>query len=768
MAISDAELEGYLNTLGEAATKYANLNTSIENLRQRIIENSKDQKDNNDAYKRTMRLRKQEQEDIIKAHRAGNLTAQETQAQLKRLNDSIREVVPEDLKKQFERTVELEDKLNNLRIKGSAALKAANFATDIFGKGLAHSFKLIGGLSPSVDPLSGALDSATESVKLVGSAFKFLGDHAGSAALAAAVLGPEASIAAGGLALFSGVVGDAVTFLGNNIMPVFNTYVKSLSSGFKDAASAGGLFVGGLTELQNTAIEAGVNTETFGKLLREQSENLQLFGGDVVEGGRRVAAVTKQLQKNLGPDYQNYFVKMGYSVQEIPNIIAEVGASVSRTIGGATNEQVARAVQDYAKNLRVLSDLTGQNAKTLQEKAQNEFKDLRYKQYLSDIEQRYGATYRKNLELAASALDPATLNQYKEMIATGGDLFTRTAGVISGQVPAANEAAKALYNLGESGQATGTAFRDTQFAYSKAIAAQIGNTRELALSALATGDNAESVKLLGESFDTYFSLANTTAAEYEKKKAEILAAMETNDEKTQKLAETEIQGMKLKIEAEKAATSALGDYLKGITAINELNIKLIESTGALVKFITDNLPSSSATTRAARDQQALQSNISQQEQDQEMNRFRSRLGIMQTTPSTINQITTPITVGGRTYASPVGTGVNNMTDAEAAEAARNDPRFGGGQAEGGILSGPRNGYLAKLHGTEAVLPENLTALLTDAANSAQTVKEQLPAANVRPNRSEDLLSMLNDKFDDMISLLDDISSHTERTSVRVA
>ena len=100
---------------------------------------------------------------------------------------------------------------------------------------------------------------------------------------------------------------------------------------------------------------------------------------------------------------------------------------------------------------------------------------------------------------------------------------------------------------------------------------------------------------------------------------------------------------------------------------------------------------------------------------------------------------------------------------------RNNPNFNLNQfALGGISSGPRSGYMATLHGTEAILPENLTNMLLDSAKANQTLRDQLPSSNVRPDRTEDLLSMLNTKFEDMISLLDDISSHTERTSVRVA
>jgi hypothetical protein len=51
--------------------------------------------------------------------------------------------------------------------------------------------------------------------------------------------------------------------------------------------------------------------------------------------------------------------------------------------------------------------------------------------------------------------------------------------------------------------------------------------------------------------------------------------------------------------------------------------------------------------------------------------------------------------------------------------------------------------LAKLHGTEAVLPENLTDLLTNAAVSTAALKEQLPMSTNARSASEDLLAEIS-------------------------
>jgi len=771
---SDIDWSQYQEAILEVTSRYGGLQQATKSLAARMTLDTKDIKDNNEAYKRVMRERKREEEAIIKAQREGNLTYKEAQTSLQKLNDEIRAAVPEELKKTFEDTIAYDGIKNDLTMRYSGLLKGLSLTTQALSTTFAHSFKLMGSLSPSVDPLGGALDAATESVKLLGSALKLIGNNATSAALGAAVFGPEASLAAGGLAMLSGVLGDAVTFLGNNVMPVFNTYVKSLSSGFKDAATAGGLFVGGLTELQSTALDAGVNTETFGKLLKEQSSNLLLFGGDVVEGGRRVAAVTRQLQRNLGPDYQSYFVKMGYSVQEIPGIIAQVGADVSRTMGGATNEQVARAVQDYAKNLRVIADLTGQDAKTLQEKAANEFKDLRYRQFLSDLQEKFGPLYRKQFEMQAAALPEAELKLLKEKIAGQGNIYSQAGGIIASQIPAFDASTSAAYNLAVSGQMTSTSLLDLSQANSQAAAAQMQSVKDFAAAGIITGQFTESLTAIQNSYDRVIANANQTAEEYEKKRDTLLKATETNDRNTQKLADAEIKGMELKIAAEQEATVALGNYLAGITKINELNIMLIRSTGALVEFINNRLPGGGLTV----------SQTDQAESDAENARLQRRLN-SQTTANLTQQISGALSdsqrnivqSGGANVPDPVRDrlGFLRYSASRGDEESRAELLMLGEDinrisehALGGIAMGPKTGYLAKLHGTEAVLPEDLTNMLLESAKSNEVIRNQLPQAINAPNKSEELLSMLNSKFDDMIGILDDISNHTERTSVRVA
>ena len=104
---------------------------------------------------------------------------------------------------------------------------------------------------------------------------------------------------------------------------------------------------------------------------------------------------------------------------------------------------------------------------------------------------------------------------------------------------------------------------------------------------------------------------------------------------------------------------------------------------------------------------------------------------------------------------------------------------GAGGASGMISSGPITGYFAKLHGTEAVLPADLTKMLTDvsenyANNSLNNISNDdiTRATNNSDSTkfaeaSANFLETLNRKMDLLISATVEVARYTKDTSVRI-
>ena len=74
---------------------------------------------------------------------------------------------------------------------------------------------------------------------------------------------------------------------------------------------------------------------------------------------------------------------------------------------------------------------------------------------------------------------------------------------------------------------------------------------------------------------------------------------------------------------------------------------------------------------------------------------------------------------------------------------------------GGIFSGPDSGYLAELHGTEAVVPGDMSSISN--SDSSSISKRTLGSGMTMPSKSnkyERMFTNLSDKMDTLIDLMD--------------
>jgi hypothetical protein len=96
------------------------------------------------------------------------------------------------------------------------------------------------------------------------------------------------------------------------------------------------------------------------------------------------------------------------------------------------------------------------------------------------------------------------------------------------------------------------------------------------------------------------------------------------------------------------------------------------------------------------------------------------------------------------------------------------------QAElGGIMDGPASGYPVEgtMHGREAIIPLNPDSIISKLINSSESQIKQEMNNNITTNTSTqdntsqimaDLYTMMEEKFDTMIDILEDGNDHTEK------
>jgi hypothetical protein len=594
-----------------------------------------------------------------------------------------------------------------------------------------------------------------------------------------------ANSAAGAIPIVGSYAQSAISAVGESGKALLDFYGKEttkLQGAFMSATSAGFVFADGLTGLRNAASNAGLTVDLFAKALTEHRESVAQFGGSLTEGAKRIGNVTKVINVDR-------LQQLGYGLDEIPGLIADVGARMRRS-GTVTDAEVARQTQAYAQNLRIIAELTGQDAKTLQQKAEQNERDLAFTQFLADKTPEEAEKIRQQMAL----LPPAAQDLFKEMAQTGGQIFSEQGNILAQQAPAVAQMARQLFSATEQGNLNAETSTNILKELGATAAEQIKSVRAFGTAAAIIPEFGEVGQKMAETYKMLAPLADGKTIE------DILANVRkagVDDPDSQKLRKAERDGMEKMVDIQNKVVVGLSLYLKTVDALNVptsalldglnlLNDKIRELTGSQARSeFTDTMLQAG---RAAASGQRLStagtglfgSGPSQQE--------TARYGLehmtdahlqklAQATTTTVDKIIESAGYASLEEFNRARATATSRAQADADEMARQaqenvtQPAL----AEGGLVRGPNSGFTATLHGSEAVipLPDGINAEMFEEffRGKTATSDNSLEMIRVQQNTSNqqiDLLGMLNEKFDQMISLMHDVAGHTETTAARVA
>ena len=562
--------------------------------------------------------------------------------------------------------------------------------------------------------------------------------------------GPEMIPVIAGLIELGGVISGAseqFKKIAGDVMPILNREIVNISNSFKTAANAGAVFANGFTGLKNAATDAGLDTKTFSDAIKQNTENISLFGGNVTEGARRIGRVTKLINVE---DFQ----KLGFGLEEIPGIIAQVGATMRRS-GNVSDAQVAAATADYAKNLRLIADLTGEDAKTAMAKQDAANRDLAFQQYLSDKTPEQAQAIKNQLAL----LPEAAQNMAREMIVSGGQLTSDTSNIAAQQVPAYKAMADSFYNIANANQVSSQTGLNILQANAEQANSQLLAARDFARAgSILGGDYKEASLLMLQGRDTLLKVMDPNT--FAQLKTDIENAGKTTDPTTKNLATLEQQGMKAMVDLQNTTIAVLKPYMTTITSLNTATLTLIDKFKQLAESTFG--PPNAAIGRAVAEGRELN-----QGQSNDLTRM---------SPDQLQQLATDNNITTEQLARAAGF---NSTDALAQAQENNRQQeinsilAGAGMATGGVASGLNTGYIAKLHGTEAVipLPDGLDGGdFVNAINTMKTTADNLQSVTSRStdtSRMENLLEKLTNQMAALIDHTQNVAGNTELTAQRI-
>jgi len=140
----------------------------------------------------------------------------------------------------------------------------------------------------------------------------------------------------------------------------------------------GASFAGGMNEMRLIANDAGIGMETLSKAAIKSAADLGASGLTHGEATKVMAKGMEGLAKTTGKSgaaLRDELMAIGYNYEEQGEVMASYMAqqrAAGKDLKNLAPEELARGARDYAQNLKVISDITGQDAKKLMEKSRAE------------------------------------------------------------------------------------------------------------------------------------------------------------------------------------------------------------------------------------------------------------------------------------------------------------------------------------------------------------------------------------------------------------
>jgi hypothetical protein len=601
--------------------------------------------------------------------------------------------------------------INQLQLRAASTTFREFFKETIGSQGVEGVKSFIRNLQTGTDPIAIANSLNNSLAAITGSLSKGLGDFLQSAAdgiggkltmalsrfplLGTAVSG--LSRALGGVAK---IAGGALQFS----VELLATELDKTNKAFDTITSSGALFADGMTGMRKAAGAAGLTLNNFVEVVRKNSETLAAAGLGVTGGSKKMGeALTAG-----GDGMKMRLLNLGFSFEEQAGLVAEVMADM-RQAGEArlAPQEVAQATQKYAENLRIISNITGEDAKQRMSAARQAANQLAFQQKLAGMDE-------KQRQATVAAMANMSEIQRKNFMDTVlfGSVINREGAAAAAMSSGLSDSVTEMANNFTQGVLTPEVVRSINTTYGETIKAQAleqGNSIGLAAAAGVGGIASSLAELFSKEITERikFTPQAITAAE---QAAKSLAG--TEDSLTTSANKTKIAVNDLQKKFEEIVTGPLTAYAK-ITEV--VNTGLLSMTNKIEDFINllmgktakTELPAELAARPIAEKdiealarkqaqeadknfdemdpaaRQSLMARASQQLQRDEVKRrqeARARLEKQQELQAKLDS----------EYAQRVMAG---EIDDSATEFAI-----------GGIAAGPKSGYKARLHGIEAVVP----------------------------------------------------------------
>jgi predicted nucleic acid-binding Zn-ribbon protein len=623
---------------------------------------------------------------------------------------------------------------------------------------------LIRGYQSGANDIELATSATTTFYSTIGSVSTSVGDALSGAGAAATQFGNGTSktsksvrglgLAAEGVGLAFSAFGKVTSAIAKEVMPILGAELNKAFNSFNAINSSGAMFADGLTGMVKAAGNSQLTLTEFSDVLKSSSPALASLGIGVTDAAKRMGEVGVVMRREgITTSLKN----LGLTAKEQAEAVAATMAQMRQ--GGsqfsASNEVVAAQTQKYAENLKIIAAITGEDAKKQEAKVRDEANRLAFQQALTGK----STEEQSNILDAMKNMSDAQRKAFEETVVFGNAVTPASAALMQQSEGFANIVSTAANDF-QSGTLDATKMRQTQAQFGEQAMQDLINNKGIAMAGFAgVGGLAD-------------ELEKAMGAELQFRKdftPQAIAAAEAAAKASEKTTDPLTVGVEKAAQAGRDLATAIQTSLLDSKVLSSFADEVGKTTSFIAGKINEfagGKPDSASGTAANQEKSWFQSWV---DNGGIGNALKAAGGLTTVAAA----VTSPAAATGIGAVIPGGL----ATIAGALEAAGFFAQMIG-YAEGGIASGPDTGYMAKLHGTEAVLPENLTSMLTDVAENKMDESSRMNLINsiVSKNNNQDvntsansdsLMNILITKVDDLIYATQDVARYTKETSVRI-
>lgn len=479
------------------------------------------------------------------------------------------------------------------------------------------------------------------------------------------------------LGAVAGVAGDMIGMAGQSAsklakfgIEVLSKEVERTVKAFNDTTAAGALFTDGMTGMRNASAAAGLTTDQFANVVKNNSETLAASGLGVTAGAKAIGNAMKM----GGEGAKKQLLNLGYSFEEQAGLYAETAAAMRRTAGGKSSDAaVAEQTQKYAENLRLIAAITGEDAKKKTEEARQQNQVLAFQQQLAGK----SAEQRAQIDAAMATMTEQEKKNFRDRVVLG-TVVNKEGAIYEATVAGAREKSEAALALMNNNALTAESNAKLNAQYGEQIKDSIMSNKSLAVAGMVAGGTLGDVT---KSQLDAVNQANTQTKEaVEEAKKNVQGQKDAADALTKGVTDAAVAAQDFKVGLQEVLLPAIADFAK-------VSASMLESMRDMVAGAMGTKGESFWDKTKRIGGAAISGGMT-----------GAQVG---GAVGAVGGSVVPVvgTLGAGASGAVIGGVLGALTGA-IKEAFWGEP----GKAQGGISEGPASGYMEKLHGTEAVVP----------------------------------------------------------------